>query len=636
MTDQTTFICENCGTEFSAALAACPTCGEANPNFIEIPDDDDALDALLTETLAHRPWWRSRLGCTTMFLVFLLIIGGVVLGVYDGLKERTTVRAQQVTQLYQQAEAYANNQQTELAIAELNQLLTLDPGHPQARELLARLQAEPTATAPPVSTERQNVAADLFEQAKALTLQGDWQQAIETLQQVRDINPTFMPGEVSAALYNANFELGLRLETEGDLQGALHAFDEALVERPNDPTVTAEWEKVSLYLSLDTADPTDFENTLVVLNRLYAIDPNFADVADRLFDTYRNYGDALAAQNEWCLAQARYESALELRTDANLETLAKDAAFRCKNSERAKQATVAPTPSVAATAAGTAAATATTVISGTAPVSAGNGTLYFSRFNTADNLWEIIAHNLSTGSEKVILPNGTQPAVNGNILLYHSLDPASEGLHSFNLSTGADVRVTKFTEDVLPRWGGDPLEFVFASRRSGDRRWRVYTTFADGKSNAQERIKGRTPALSPAHDAIIYQGTDPQGNQPGLYQIPFGGGTAVRLTTDGSDRSPAVSGTGNIAFMTTRNGTWDIFLWDAASETVTPLVATPANEGLPVWSPDGTQLAFVSDAGGSWNVYTLDTTADSASPQKITGWGTQHPDWLMQQISWAR
>ncbi len=634
MTDQTTFICQNCETEFPADLTACPTCGEPNPNLIDIPDDEEDLDELLTETLAHRPWWRSRLGCVSTLLVFLLIVGSVALGVYDGLKERTALREQQVTELYRQAVQYSENQQTELAIAELNQLLTLDPAHPQARKLLAELRAQPTATAPPVSEPRQNMAADLFEQAKALTLQGDWQQAIELLKQVRDINPTYLPGEVSAALYNANFELGLRLETEGDLQGALHAFDEALVERPNDAAVTAEWEKVSLYLSLDNTDRTDYESSLVVLNRLYAIDPNFADVSDRLFNTYRNYGDALAAQNEWCLAQARYESALELHADAALETLANDAAFRCKNSERAKQSTVAPTPR-AATVTGTATAVATATISQTDAIT-GTGTLYFSRFNTADNLWEIIAYNLSNGTEKVVLTNGTQPAVLEKTLVYHSLVSTSEGLHSFNLSTGADVRVTTFAEDVLPRWGSNPLEFVFASQRSGDRRWRIYTTFADGKSAAQERGDGRTPTLSLTDNAIIYQGTDPQGNKPGLYRMPLGGGAPVRFTTDGSDRSPAVSNTGNIAFMTTRNGNWDIFVWNSATEKATPLVSTVANEGLPVWSPNGTQLAFVSDAGGSWNIYILDTTTENASPQKITNWGTHHPDWLLQQISWAQ
>ncbi len=634
MTEQTTFICENCQTEFPAELPRCPTCEQPNPSLINIPDDDDAIDHLLSETIAPHPWWRTRLGCTSTFIVLLLIIGGIALGGYDGLKERTTRRETQVEQLYHQAEQYAANDQTELAIAKLDQLLTFDPAYPQARKLLAQLQTVATPTAQPVSAPRQNVAADLFEQAKTLTLQGDWQQVIELYKQIRDINPTYQPGEVSAALYNANFELGLRLETEGDMNGARHAFDEALVERPNDPPVTAEWEKVSLYLSLDTAAPTDFENTLVVLNRLYALDPNFADVADRLFDTYRNYGDNLATQNEWCLAQARYEAALKLRADSSLASLANDAAFRCKNSERTKQATVAPTPRATTAITGTATVTAVTAISQTGVFTGGTGTLYFARFNIADNLWEIIAHNLGSGKETILLNNGLQPAVNQGVLVYHSLDAASEGLHSRKLNTGSDVRVTQFAEDALPRWGKSANEFVFASQRSGDRRWRIYSTFADGKSDAQERGDGRTPALSPTDETIVYQGTDPQGNQPGLYQIPLGGSTPTRLTTDDSDRSPAVSVTGSVAFMTARGGNWDIFLLEKNSDTAAPLIATAANEGLPVWSPDGTQLAFVSDAGGMWRIYML-TVGDEALPQAVADWGTNHPDWLQQQLSWA-
>ncbi len=282
MTDPITYICENCQTEFDINITACPNCGTANATLVNIPDDADMLDEVLAETIARRPWWRSRLGCGSLLLMIVLIMGSVGLGIYDGLKERSVRQEAQIQQLYNQAVQYAENNQTELAIAGLNQVLALKPEFSQARQMLESLKTEPTPTPPPPSEPRRNVAGDLFEQAKTLTLQGDWQQVIELLHQLRDIAPTYQPEAVSAALYNANFELGVRFETDGDLQSALHAFDAALEERPNDPTVTAEWEKVSLYLSLESADPTDFENTLVVLNRLYAIDPTFADVSDPL------------------------------------------------------------------------------------------------------------------------------------------------------------------------------------------------------------------------------------------------------------------------------------------------------------------------------------------------------------------
>ncbi len=335
------------------------------------------------------------------------------------------------------------------------------------------------------------------------------------------------------------------------------------------------------------------------------------------------------------MAQARYASAQALRDSQELQTLVSDAAFRCRTSTQAKLATATPTVT----------ATLTTAITGTealtAPVeattiitNAGTGVLYFGRFNTADNRWEIIRHDLSTGVETVALTGGLQPSVRKGILLYHSLAPNSEGLHNLNLNTGEDIRVSTFAEDELPRWGASDAEFVFASRREGDRLWRIYTTFADGKSEAQMRSAGRTPALSPTDNAIFYQGTDPQGNNPGIYRLPFGGGEAVRLTDDDSDRSPAIAADGTVAFMTTRRGNWDIFVWDTATNSALPLVATPANEGLPQWSADGTQLAFVSDAGGSWGVYLLDFSVDEPTPQKVADWGTEHPDWLQQQLSW--
>jgi len=207
-------------------------------------------------------------------------------------------------------------------------------------------------------------------------------------------------------------------------------------------------------------------------------------------------------------------------------------------------------------------------------------------------------------------------------------------LHSYNLLTGEDIRVTTFAEDVLPQWGSDLNEFVFASQRTGDRRWRVFTTFADGKSDAQLVVDGQTPTFSPIDDTIYYLGTDAQANNPGIYALQRGS-EPIRLSQHDSDRKPSVSVNGEIAFMTARDGTWDIFTLQTENNTIEPLIATPANEGLPVWSPDGTQLAFVSDKEGGWAIYVIDLTVETPTPQKVSDWGNTHPDWLQQQLSWA-
>ncbi len=639
--EQETIRCEDCGHPYSIEAPACPHCNTPNPVLIEEfewEEEEEDFEA----TTRPRPWWRRPPGCLSIIIFFLLIIGGIVLGGYDGLQEKTIRKQLEVNQHYQNAQTYIKNNQLDLAIAELNQTLALNPAHSEARDLLRRLQVSKTETPTPTSASRQNLAATLFEEAKSLMLQGNWEEAVTILHQIKDVNPNYEPTLVSGALFNANSELGLRYIAENDLPAALHAFDAALEERPNDPATTAEWEKVSLYLSVDENDTNSYEDNIIILTRLYGIDPTFADVPRRLYDLYKNYGDYLANRDEWCQAQPRYQSAADLFPGAEIETLADDAAFRCRNSRQTKPATPTPTsPPLSQTIETTAtteaigampALTPTTIISG-------SGAIYFARFNNSNQLWEVIAVSIPAGPERVLFSGGSQPAVsaNGKLLAYHSENADAVGLHVFNLTNGEDVAATKFAEDVLPRWGASDASFVFASQRSGDRRWQIFTGFADGKGEAVIVRDGRTPTLSARNNSIAYQGADPQGNNPGLYLISAeNNGEPLQLTTDSSDRTPAVSPDGAaIAFMSAQNGTWDIWTVSSRGADASVLVATPGNDGLPVWSPDSRYVAFVSDFEGSWGIYVV-TAQGGGSPVKVADWGDSHPDWLIQQISWGK
>ena len=641
MTNQETIICENCGEAYPALDSQCPVCSEANPYTIAeflgeaLDEDFEDFEEFEEEEFRPRPWWRSPLGCISIILFLTFIIGGIALGGYEGLKERTSTRRAEVSRHYRQALEHIEKNEIDLAIAELGQTLTLNPAHTEARDLLRQLKSTRAEAPTPTSETRQNLAEEMFSEAKALALQGDWEGAIKELIQLRDIDSGYKPQLVAENLYSAYYELGLRLMTENKLADALNAFDSALVERPNDPLVTQEWEKVSLYLSLETANPNDYENNIVILNHLYESDPEFTDVKDRLFKAYKSYGDQLAGKDKWCQAYPRYQEALAISFNAELENLASDAQFRC---ESARQPTSMPKPTAAAVVVlPTKTATQTTALTKTTVITASSGNIYFSRLNKQNKLWEIIAVAPGASKEEVILSNGTQPAIspNGVLLVYRSEILDSRGLHIFNLNTGQDLRVTPFTEDILPNWGGGNKEFIFVSQRSGDRRWQIYLGFADGKGDAVTLHDGRTPDLSPNDNIIAYQGSDPQGNNPGIYTIPKGGGDAIRVTEHESDRSPAFSPhSDKIAFMTTRNGNWDIWLVAADGGKAAPLIASSANDGLPVWSPDGSQLAFVSDRDGSWGVYIV--SSGGGNPQKAADWGGDHPDWLLEQLSWGR
>ena len=642
MTDQNTIICATCDTVYDVGEPHCPLCGEANPLLTE----DLLAAAPESDVSTRRRWFWGRSGCLILLLFiifFILVSAGILLGGYEGLQERVIRTQAEVERHYQQALEHADEDRLDLAIAELELTLSLDPTHHQARETLAELKekqaqilAASEVPATPTSQPVSNKTDDLFTEAKVQTLQGNWAEAIQLLTEIRQVDPAYKIDEVSDALYNANYELGLRLITEGELSEAVDAFDEALVEKPDDLTVTAEWEKVTLYLSITTPEPSDYENNIIILNRIYAADANFADVADLLFNTYKQYADYLSSQEEWCAALPRYQDAGNIKSGQQIETLIRQADNEC---EAAKLALLAPTPSPTTSRRinSTPTLEGTKPLTGTAePGSSNDGRLYFSRFNQKRNLWEILALSLADETEEVILSDGIQPAIsrNGRLLVYHSKLDDSVGLHVLNVLTGEDVRATTFAEDILPKWNQRNRDFVFNSQRAGDRRWQVMIGFADGKGEAVVLLDGRTPASATNSDMIAYQGTDPQGNNPGIYLIARQGGESQRLTTNESDRTPAISPSGRqIIFMSTRNGNWDI--WTVASDGsgARRLTTSPANDGLPVWSPDGSQIAFVSDRGGSWGIYVM--AASGGTARKVADWGGEHPDWLLAQISWG-
>jgi len=374
----------------------------------------------------------------------------------------------------------------------------------------------------------------------------------------------------------------------------------------------------------------------VALNRIYTQDPDFADVANLLYATYKQYGDYLSSQNNWCLAMLRYQEAAAVSANEEIKALLAEAEIKCNTAQQANVApTATPRPRIARP-------TSTPTLGPTTPATTEAvraekiGAIYFSRFNPQSNSWEIRAVSPGDGSEKTVLVNGVQPAINrtGHLLAYHSTAADSFGLHVFNLTTGEDIRATTFAEDILPRWGQGDKDFVFGSQRAGDRRWQIMIGFADGKGDPVVLFDGRTPTASSNGNLIAYQGADPQGNNPGLYLIPRQGGQPERITTHESDRAPAFSPTNDqVAFMSARSGNWDIWVTPASGGSPKRLTTAPVNDGLPVWSPAGDQIAFVSDRDGSWGIYTISVSGGEA--QKVADWGGEHSDWLLEQLSWG-
>ena len=71
----------------------------------------------------------------------------------------------------------------------------------------------------------------------------------------------------------------------------------------------------------------------------------------------------------------------------------------------------------------------------------------------------------------------------------------------------------------------------------------------------------------------------------------------------------------------------DVYSVCADGSDVTRLTDDPAYDGMPAWSPDGTQLAFVSDRSGAAQVYRMDADGDNVH-QLTSDLQNDQPIWL--------
>jgi TolB protein len=619
--------------------------GAGAADAVPVPDELPPIEGLDDEdpyVPGRRPrvWlWTLVAALVLVLLVVTILMLGVV-GFYDGLKDRARASRQFAQDHYALGVERLEAGDYELAIAEFQLAMRYDSGLRNAQIRLEQAKELARAQVPPTSEARRDATASLYRQAVTHYENGELVQAVAVLDELRGLDADHQRDNVETMLGTAHHQLGLDAVREDRLDDARAHFESVLAYQAGTATGELAQEQLNLlnlYMAALNHWERDWSATIQALNGLFALAPGYKDVQLRLHDAYTYRAQELVDEGDWCQASDEYAAAVNIFPLESTVDKRDDASIRCQGIDRVAapvptaRPTVAPSESPAPLfdAAATPTAEAAEL---------GSGQIAFTSFDPIRRMLDIYVVDLSQGAARLLRESASQPAFapDGSQVAFRNLDPEHLGLGVLDLGTDMVNETTDHAEDSTPVWSPDRSQLVFSSDKEGDRRWRLYVISpADFRGEGEEWGYGQMPSWSADGDWVAYHGCDERGNNCGLWVMRPGGFDADYVSTDGSDTSPSWSPDGSrLAFISTRDGNWELYVVDVMSGVELRLTDDPATDVAPVWSPDGRRLAFLSDRGGAWAVYVLDIASDQV--RKVIATGNTYPDPVRERLSWVR
>lgn len=561
-----------------------------------------------------------------MALVFLLLAGACLFSLagYFGLKqgvEKTYRSLQQRSwEHYNRGEAYLREGNLELALAEFEEALRLYPRNEEALRKITELKPffQQTVTIPPQQVT-ENVLEAYFQEAQNLYREKKWEEAAQALENLHLLAPDYRKTAVVDLMSMAFYQAGLAKVQENELEVAIQYFDKALAVNPEDPNVRKEREKAALYLEALTFWGADWEKTLKALETLVQKYPDYKDSKDKLREARVEYARALARKGDWCGAEAQLKLVPEPEPEIKAEL------YRAYTLCHVKT----PTPSATPSPTGTSTPLTTPGVC--------TGHIAWADYDPLKSVFVVYSMDVSRGLVKKIAEKAANPAFSpdGSTILFRSLQEDMIGLARIAISGGEKIRVTAYAEDTFPAWAPDGKQMAFASRREGDRKWRIYFGWPTGMEAVRELAFGTRPAFSPDGRSLVFQGCIPSTTHCGLISMGIDGSNPQLLTPFPGDTAPTFSPDGTrIAFMSAeRDGNWEIYILETKAGKVSRLTFNPDIDGLPAWSPDGRCLAFLSHRDGKWGIYTM--RPDGSDLRLLITLSDSIGDWMDHNLSWG-
>jgi Tol biopolymer transport system component len=202
----------------------------------------------------------------------------------------------------------------------------------------------------------------------------------------------------------------------------------------------------------------------------------------------------------------------------------------------------------------------------------------------------------------------------------------------------ANVTRSPKSDDRSPAWSPDGTEIAFSS--DGGQAHARDIDVIDVQSRVLRNVtKGAginyDPAWAPDGRQIAFASErtdDSTGEYDQHYEIYVWhqDGEVAKLThNDSDDAEPVWSPDGTrIAFISKRDGNWEIYVMNADGSAQQNLSHSPADDEQPAWSPDGKEIAFTSDRdNGLEELYVMDAGGTAVRELTNVPTGKSRPVW---------
>jgi len=203
--------CSQCGHRVHGRALFCPNCGHKLESENQVSPQERRRSS---EADTKKGCGQSATVIVVALVALVAIVGLGFAAVYYGLADRSETEQQASQEHYQKGVAYLNDSDYELAIAEFELAIKLDPNNDQAIDRLSKARATLAEVPTPTPMLQLETKAAYLQELRKAHQTRAWDQVLVISGKLLALDPDYHRAEVDEVLFEAYYESGQQLIAE--------------------------------------------------------------------------------------------------------------------------------------------------------------------------------------------------------------------------------------------------------------------------------------------------------------------------------------------------------------------------------------------------------------------------------------